>query len=75
MDRISICDLLLKRNENCPFLKWMIIGDEKWIIYNNVQRKRSWGKKDKPSQTTLKQNIHAKKVMLYLVGLQRNCVL
>jgi len=41
MDRISICDLLLKRNENCPFLKWMIIGDEKWIVYNNVQRKRS----------------------------------
>jgi len=36
MDRISICDLLLKRNENCPFFKWMITGDEKWIIYNNV---------------------------------------
>jgi len=45
MDRISICDLLLKRNENCPFLKWMITGDEKWVVYNNVQRKRSWGKK------------------------------
>jgi len=45
MDRISICDLLLKRNENCPFLKWMITGDEKWIVHNNVQRKRSWGKK------------------------------
>jgi len=39
-DRISICDLLLKRNENCPFLKWMITEDEKWIVYNNVQRKR-----------------------------------
>jgi len=75
MDRISICDLLLKRNENYPFLKWMITGDEKWIVYNNVQRKRSWGKKDKPPQTIPKQNIHAKKVMLCLVGLQRNCVL
>jgi len=64
MDRIFIYDLLLKRNENCPFLKWMIIGDEKWIVYNNVQRKRSWGKKAKPPQTTPKQNIHAKKVML-----------
>jgi len=29
MDRISICDLLLKRNENCPFFKWMITGDVK----------------------------------------------
>jgi len=64
MDRISICNLLLKRNENCPFLKWMIIGDEKWVVYNNVQRKRSWGKKDKLPQITSKQNIHAKKVML-----------
>jgi len=35
IDRIFICDLLLKRNENCPFLKW-IITDEKWIVYNNV---------------------------------------
>jgi len=64
MDRFSICDLLLKRNENCPFFKRMITGDEKWIVYNNVQRKRSWEKKDKLPQTTLKQNIHAKKVML-----------
>jgi len=31
IDHISICDLLLKRNKNCPFFKWMIIGDEKWI--------------------------------------------
>jgi len=39
-------------------------GDEKWIVYNNVQRKRSWEKKDKSPQTTSKQNIHAKKIML-----------
>jgi len=65
MDRISICDLLLKRNENCPFLKWMITGDKKWIVYNNVQRKKPWRKKDKPPQTTAtsKQNI-VKKVIL-----------
>jgi len=64
MDRISICDLLLKRNENCPFSKWIITGNKKWIVYNNVQRKRSWRKKDKPPRTTPKQNIYAKKVML-----------
>ena len=29
MNCISICDLLLKRNENIPFLKWMITSDEK----------------------------------------------
>jgi len=29
MDRINICDTLLKRNEIEPFLKKMITGDEK----------------------------------------------
>jgi len=75
MDRIFICDLLLKRNKNCPFFKWMITNNEKWIVYNNVQRKRWWRKKDKPPQTTPKQNIRKESHAVYLVGLQRNCVL
>jgi len=32
MDRINICDTLLKRNEIEPFLKRMISGDEKWTL-------------------------------------------
>lgn len=64
MDRISICDSLLKRNNVVPFLKRMITGDEKWIVYDNVKRKRSYGKRDEPPQTTPKQNIHAQKIML-----------
>ncbi|GFV37571.1 histone-lysine N-methyltransferase SETMAR [Trichonephila clavipes] len=44
MDRISICDSLYKRKEETHFLKQRVTGDEKWIIYNNVERKRSWGK-------------------------------
>ena len=39
--RVDVCDLLLKRQENDPFLKRIITGDEKWIVYNNVKRKRS----------------------------------
>lgn len=61
MDRVSICDSLLKRNENVPFLKHMITGDEKWIFYHNVERKRSWGKLGGSPQTTSKKNIHSKK--------------
>ena len=34
--RISICYSLLKRNETDPFLKRIITGDEKWIVYDNV---------------------------------------
>jgi len=41
MDRISACDMLLKRHQNEPFLKRMITGDEKWVVYNNISRKRS----------------------------------
>lgn len=62
--RIDVCDLLLKRHENDPFLKRIITGDEKWVVYNNVKRKRSWSIKDEPAQTISKADIHQKKVML-----------
>jgi len=38
-NRMSVCDQLIKREENDPFLKHMITG-EKWIVYN-ISRKRS----------------------------------
>ena len=34
--RINICVSLLNRNQNVPFLKRIITGDEKWIVYDNV---------------------------------------
>ena len=34
--RINTCDLHLKRNEFDPFLKQIITGDEKWIVYNKL---------------------------------------
>ena len=62
--RINACDLHLKRNEFDPFLKRIITGNEKWIVYNNVVRKRSWSKRDEPPQTTSKAELHQKKIML-----------
>lgn len=62
--RINICYSLLQRIKNDPFLKRIITGDEKWVVYNNVQRKRSWSKKDEPAQATSKADIHQRKVML-----------
>ena len=50
LDCISSCDSLLKHNKNVPFLKQIFTGDEKWILYNNVEQKRSWGKRDEPYQ-------------------------
>lgn len=62
--RVNICDSLLKREQNEPFLKRLITGDEKWIVYNNVERRRSWSKRDEPAQSISKAEIHQKKVML-----------
>ena len=62
--RINSCDLLKKRNENDPFLKRLITGDEKWVVYNNIKRKRSWSRPGEPTQTTSKADIHQKKVLL-----------
>ena len=62
--RINICDTHLKRNAIDPFLKRIITGDEKWIVYNNVNRKRSWSKHNKPAQTISKAELHQKKIML-----------
>ncbi|PIO77778.1 hypothetical protein TELCIR_00040 [Teladorsagia circumcincta] len=42
MDHVSVCDSLLKRNECEPFFKRNVTGVEKWVVYNNVERKRSW---------------------------------
>ena len=62
--RINNCDLLKKHNENDPFLKRLITGDEKWVVYDNIKRKRSWSKPREPAQTTSKAGIHQKKDLL-----------
>ena len=63
LDRISTWDSLLKHNENVPFLKQIVTGDEKWTLYNNVEWKRLWGKRNEPPPTTPKASLHPKKVM------------
>ncbi|KAL1139104.1 hypothetical protein AAG570_009164 [Ranatra chinensis] len=43
-----------KREENEPFLKIIITGDENWIIYQNMECKRSWEKRgDLPKKVML----------------------
>ena len=63
LDRISACNSLLKRNENVPFLKRIVIGDEKWILYNKVEWKRSWASEMNHHQPH-QRPVHPKKVML-----------
>ncbi|GFT66191.1 mariner transposase [Trichonephila clavipes] len=64
MDRISICKALTKRNEIDPFLKRMVTGDEKWVTYDNLVRKRSWSKRSEAAQTVAKLGLTSRKVLL-----------
>ncbi|KAJ0176901.1 hypothetical protein K1T71_006910 [Dendrolimus kikuchii] len=64
MNRVLICDSLLRRNETEPFLKKLITGDEKWITYDKNVRKRSWSKAVQASQTVAKPGLTRNKVML-----------
>jgi histone-lysine N-methyltransferase SETMAR len=62
--RLDVCDSLYKWNENDPFFKVIVTGDKNWIVYNNVERKSSWGRQDERSLSTPKAELHQKKVML-----------
>ncbi|GFW02431.1 putative DD34D transposase [Trichonephila clavipes] len=64
MDRISICKALTKHNEIDPSLRRMVIGDEKWVTYDSIVRKRSWSKRSEVAQTMSKPGLIDRKVLL-----------
>jgi len=61
---IDACESLLNRNKINPLLKRMVTGDEKWVTYDNVRRKRSWSKSGEAAQTVAKPGLTARKVLL-----------
>ncbi|KAJ0175787.1 hypothetical protein K1T71_008946 [Dendrolimus kikuchii] len=64
MNRVLICDSLLRRNETELFLKKLITGNEKWITHDKNVQKRSWSKTGQTSQTVAKPGLTRNKVML-----------
>ena len=52
-----------------PFLNNLFMGDEKWIVYNNVQRKRSWSKAGEPAETISKHILHQKWLCHHYIGI------
>lgn len=62
--RLCMSEMLLARNKKKSFLHRIVTGDEKWIHYDNPKKRKSWVKPGEPSTSTVKPNIHGKKLML-----------
>lgn len=62
--RMSIASLLYDRQLREPFLERVVTGDEKWVLYNNPSRKRSWVDALEPALPIPKPGLHPKKVLL-----------
>ena len=64
LDQYSACSSLLSHHECEPFLDRIVTGDDKWIVYDNVVRKRHWSPKGETSLTVAKPDLHQNKMML-----------
>ncbi|CAK9820034.1 Histone-lysine N-methyltransferase SETMAR [Anthophora quadrimaculata] len=64
LDRVSAAISLLGRHEKESFLDRFVTGDEKWILYSNVQRKRTWKQAGENAEPVAKAGLHPLKVLL-----------
>ena len=62
---VAICDSLLNRKTDLEWLKQIVTGDEKWVLYANHTRKRQWVPHDATPEPDPKPELHPKKVMLF----------
>ena len=69
LDHISTCDSLLPCYEKYQLLKQIVMGNEEWILYSDVEQKASWGKQSEPSPTTPMAGLHPKQMMLVYGGI------
>ena len=62
--RFVTCELLLQRQKRKGFLHLIVIGDEKWIHYDNPKRGKSMSKTGHASTSSAKPNNHGSKLLL-----------
>jgi histone-lysine N-methyltransferase SETMAR len=62
--RASICASLFFRQKHEPFLDRIVTGDEKWVCYVNVCRRKQWLDPGQKSLTDVRPPLHPKKIML-----------
>lgn len=62
--RIDACMDLLTSHRNYLWLRNLITGDEKWVLYVNHTLKRQWLSVGQVGETTPKNDLHPKKIMM-----------
>ena len=65
-DWVRICSPLCMKHKVQLFLDKLITGYEKWILYENIQRKKVYCKPGTSPSIIAKPNLHQRKVMLCL---------
>lgn len=65
IDRISVCELLLRHNQCYPFLKRLITSGEKWISYYKKKNTASEQAREE-SLTSKRPRLNWEKFMLYI---------
>lgn len=64
IQRVSVCASLLSHHHSYRFLDRIVTGDEKWVLYVNIRRKRQWLASDEKPLPDAKTDLHPKKVLL-----------
>lgn len=64
LQRVAICSSLLSRKSDHEWIKQIVTGDEKWVLYVNHTRKHQWVQRDSTPEPDCKGDLHPKKVML-----------
>lgn len=62
--RVTVCSSLLSRYETDPFLRRIVTGDEKWILYNCTNKKKQWLSPGEQPLSTPRPGMTLKKILL-----------
>lgn len=62
--RVEACQELLEMRRNFNWLDNLITGDEKWVVYANIRRKRQWLPPRQKAKPTPKAGLHPEKRMI-----------
>jgi histone-lysine N-methyltransferase SETMAR len=64
LNRVGACMRLAAKQKNEDFLDRVVTCDEKWVYYDNAQRRRTWSLHDEPAGTVAKRALTKNKVLL-----------